>query len=96
MRLIYIPLKNVIFEEHKIAVSVPKRNFKRAVDRNFLKRLMREAFRKNKYLLTNELTQHYALMFIYTSREKEDYQKLFAAVEDLLKKMMNQETEPEL
>ena len=96
LRLIYLPLKNDIFEEHKTAVSVPKRTFKKAVDRNSLKRLMREAFRKNKYLLGNDLHQNYALMFIYTSREKENYSKISATVENLLKKMVEQVKKPAL
>lgn len=34
----------------KILVSVPKRQFKRAVKRNRVKRQLREAYRRNKYL----------------------------------------------
>ncbi|MDR1199689.1 MAG: ribonuclease P protein component [Prevotellaceae bacterium] len=36
-------------EATKIAISVAKRNFKRAVDRNLLKRRIREAYRKHKH-----------------------------------------------
>ena len=39
----------------KILISVPKKHFKRAVKRNRAKRQIREAYRKNKYLLLDEL-----------------------------------------
>ncbi|MGB7785300.1 MAG: ribonuclease P protein component [Salinimicrobium sp.] len=90
LRLIYLPLSEAE-ELHKTAVSVPKRNFKRAVDRNHLKRLMREAFRKNKYLVSNNLGSGYAFMFIYTGREKASYEKLFQVVEELLKNLVQKE-----
>lgn len=38
-----------------ILVSVPKRRFRHAVDRNRVKRLVREAYRRNKYILWNAL-----------------------------------------
>ena len=41
----------------RILVSVPKRNFKHAVDRNRIKRQVREAYRKNKAVLTNFLAK---------------------------------------
>ena len=37
-------------------VSVPKRYFKHAVDRNRVKRQVREAFRRNKSIITQNLT----------------------------------------
>ena len=39
----------------KVLISVSKRHFKKAVDRNRIKRLVRESYRKNKVLLYNEL-----------------------------------------
>lgn len=89
--LVYKPLSETRATNHKTGVSVSKRNFKKAVDRIKLKRLMRESFRKNKYLVTNKLESSYALMFIYIGREKFSYLKIFSATEDLLKSLVKKE-----
>jgi ribonuclease P protein component len=52
---------------HQALFSVPARNFKRAVDRNILKRRMREAYRLNKSLLPPD--PKWLLAYIYTARE---------------------------
>ncbi len=53
----------------KILISVPKRSFKRAVDRNKIKRFIREAYRKNKSILYEGAnTKNVFVMFIYTSK----------------------------
>lgn len=91
LKLVYLPVSKPGFEHHKTAVSVPKRNFKKAVERIFLKRLMREAFRKNKYLVTSNMDTKYAFMFIYTGREKVSYHKLFTVTEELLKRFAEKE-----
>lgn len=91
LRLIYLPLNDPETEFNKTGVSVPKRNHKKAVDRIKLKRLMREAFRKNKYLVSSQLDSRYAFMLIYTGREIATYQQLFSATEELLKRLVEKE-----
>jgi ribonuclease P protein component len=87
IKLIYLPIKNPAIETNKTGVSVPKRNFKKAVDRIYLKRLMREAFRKNKYLVDSNLNHKYALMFIYTANKKYEFQEITDCFIQLLKKL---------
>jgi len=87
IKLLYHPIKNSEITTCKTGVSVPKRNFKKAVERNFLKRLMREAFRKNKYLVESNLNHKYALMFIFTARKKYDYQEISDCIIQLLNKL---------
>ncbi len=63
----------------KIAVSVSKRNFKRAVDRNYIKRKLRESFRKNKSLLYESLqktNQKVYFIVIYIAKDDIPYQDI--------------------
>tara|TARA_R100000789_G_scaffold73939_1_gene69554 strand:+ start:121 stop:504 length:384 start_codon:yes stop_codon:yes gene_type:complete len=85
-KLIYIPLDNENTATLKTGVSVPKKLVKTAVQRNRIKRLMREVFRKNKYLVTNSLPVSYAIMIIYLSRDEIEYQKLSGSMIKLLEK----------
>lgn len=75
----------------QIVISVPKRNFKRAVDRNRIKRLVREAVRKNKYILEEAISeeeQQFALFLIYTAQQEESYQKISNKIETLFQRLV--------
>jgi ribonuclease P protein component len=57
----------------RLAISVPKRKVKLAVKRNLLKRLARDAYRKNKEVLYETLLQNkmqVALLLIYTGDDR--------------------------
>ncbi|HNW69670.1 MAG TPA: ribonuclease P protein component [Bacteroidales bacterium] len=63
----------------QLLAIVPKRNFKKAVDRNKIKRFIRESFRLNKELLAvplKEKNKNIALMLLYNSRKIESYQEV--------------------
>lgn len=51
----------------QMGVSVSKKLHKKAVDRNRIKRLLREAVRKNKEVLTNQLGPSALVMFFWIS-----------------------------
>lgn len=86
-----LPLPNNV--SFQITVSAPKRNFKKAHDRNRIKRLMRETIRKNKLILETflqENEQQVALFMIYTAREEITYDVLYKKTTQLFKQLINE------
>lgn len=77
-------------QSFQVVISAPKRNFKKAVDRNRIKRLMREVLRKNKTQLETALrnnNQQLALFLMYTSRDMPSYQEVENKMLKLLAKL---------
>lgn len=71
IRIVYMPVEKGEAPA-AVMISVSKRRFKRAVKRNRVKRQIREAYRKNKQLLLDELQsreKRLAIAFIYLSDE---------------------------
>lgn len=68
--------------ENRVMVSVPKRNFKRAVKRNLLKRRLRESYRTRKELLEGRPVD---IMFFYNSKEIADSVTIASEVEEILR-----------
>ncbi|MDT0675387.1 ribonuclease P protein component [Autumnicola musiva] len=91
IRLIYIKLPKGQKVQLQAGVSVPKRIMKTAVQRNRIKRLLREVYRKNKYLVNSTISSPYVFMFIYTSPKELRYDELFIKMEKLLEKFKEKE-----
>ena len=76
LRLVYVENKEEKTELIKMGVSVSKKYFKKAVDRNYFKRVLRETYRLNKHLLIGNLEKPHAFMFFYQSKERLSYQEI--------------------
>jgi ribonuclease P protein component len=75
----------------QIAISVPKKMFKHAVDRNRIRRKIREAYRKNRRILqeigTHEKGLHFLLVF--TLEEDMPYDQIEKSLVQTLKRLLS-------
>lgn len=74
----------------QVTFSVPKRKFKKAVDRNRIKRLMREAYRLNKPKFYESLIaqeKQIAVLFLYVANEEVEYQFIESKMKQALKRL---------
>ena len=93
IKLIY--LKTALPKEVPIqaGVAVPKKNFKSAVKRNRIKRLLREGYRLNKHLVFNNSEASFAFLFLYLGKEVPAYLEIKKAMNGVLRKFVSTEAE---
>ena len=76
----------------QVVFTASKRKFKRAVDRNFIKRRLREVYRHHKLELYDALTvrgKTLAIALMYTGSELPDYQALERSYKVLQQKIFD-------
>lgn len=74
----------------QMALTVPKRAFPKAVDRNRLRRRIREAYRLNKHSIYQQLDspkEQYGVMLIYIARETLDFHQIEEGIKKGLRKL---------
>lgn len=90
LRLVYRQAEVNQEEKIKIGVSVSKKYFKKAVDRNYFKRVLRETYRLNKHLLLNNIQESYSLMFFYQTKDRLSYEEINTKTIQLFEKFLSQ------
>ena len=90
LRLVYVPVNLPDEESIKMGVSVSKKYFKKAVDRNYFKRVLRETYRLNKQLLWPAGDQRYAFMFFYQTSDRLTYAEIEEKTKLLFQKFVEQ------
>ncbi|MCL4146459.1 UNVERIFIED_CONTAM: hypothetical protein GTU68_022661 [Idotea baltica] len=90
LRMVYLKISHTSNFPAQVGFSVPKRNFKLAVHRNKLKRLMREAYRLQKNIVYDNLEEQYVFMISYLGKEMFVYHKLHEKMKALLEKFVNE------
>lgn len=88
LRMVYVKINHTSSYPAQVGVSVPKRNFKLAVHRNRLKRLLRETYRLQKEIVYNNLDSQYVFMISYIGRDVFAFRKLYNKMRLLLEKFV--------
>lgn len=94
LRLVYRQAEEAYQGNTKVGVSVSKKYFKKAVDRNYFKRVLRETYRLNKHLLLDNLDKPYSFMIFYQSKDRLTYQEINTKTIQLFEKFVLQINKP--
>jgi ribonuclease P protein component len=90
-RVVYLETVHSPATPLSILISIPKKRLKSAVDRNRMKRLVREAYRLNKNLIEDALLLkegHIDVAFIYVKDELSDFATVEQGMQKALRALM--------
>ncbi len=89
-KVIFLPITVQSGSKSQLLISVPKRIFKKAVDRNKIKRRIREAYRLNKQYFAFTTDNPLMIAYIYTAKESLNFQLIQEKLKDTLLRLSNE------
>ncbi len=92
-KLIFVETETLGRPPVQVLVAVPKKNLRHAVDRNRMKRLIREAYRLNKHTILDKYSEtgnHVDIAFIFLGKQPVSQAETIAAINILLDRLINE------
>ncbi|MEJ0054188.1 MAG: ribonuclease P protein component [Bacteroidota bacterium] len=89
LKIIFLPHPDPAQPVHQVLISAPSKSFKKAVDRNTIKRRIREGYRLNKTLLST--SPALCLAYIYIAKEILPSAKIHQSIRTSLERLNNHE-----
>lgn len=86
----YCPIDIECDSKIKMGVSVSKKYFKKAVDRNYYKRILRESYRLNKQILLENIDKPYAFMLLYQTKDQLNFVEVQQKTIQLFEKFLDE------
>jgi len=96
LRIIYLAPEIPMDVPVKTGVTASSRHFKHAVDRNRIKRLLRETYRLNKHALWQHLQHHnrqLTMFILYTDKSLPDFETVNHKMQEILEKLIKATSE---